>query len=560
MRFPLALLAAVLLPAQVFAAAAAGGAGAGGAQTGDKTKELPKPEIEKKQDTLKNSKRFDAFREAIGKKADDLKKKIDDSKTEGEFEAVGREFESKKTKEFMNNEPSAPKAAGATDASRDAFYKDGTAKVGRAPESLPKSFERDALALKSGSFDNMPGGRRALNGSATPLSDQVLGRSQPIRDLKSDAALRGGPLERQAASTAQPAVGKDSSRADVAKTQGELNAYRSKVGLRQLAQDGLYGPKTTQATKDIQEKFGLAQTGRYDAQTRETLARRLSPSATAMDALKPGSHGPEVRELQKDLSARGLNVSRDGIYGAKTRSALAEFQKSRGLEPTGFMDAKTRSALDAAPKGFIGKSVDQVGKKAGDLFGLGTGGKNDLVKETAISKGLPYDGSLVNGEKLPLSGEGYKSVGNLNSKYGTDRLVNGIKLMGTAAKNQGRPDLLVDNLSDSDGGQLGRHASHQNGKDVDIKVQGGVNNFSAKQNWQLVESAINNPQFKVQYIFTSVENKAAVLAVARQELGGTNSSTYIRAEKALNIAPTPTTISTSGSIERELKKPWDFTA
>ena len=30
---------------------------------------------------------------------------------------------------------------------------------------------------------------------------------------------------------------------------------------------------------------------------------------------------------------------------------------------------------------------------------------------------------------------------------------------------------------------------------------------------------------------------AAVLAVARQELGGTNSSTYIRAKNALNIEP-----------------------
>ena len=546
MKTLLALLAAALLPAQAFAAAAGGAAGgAGGAQTGDKTKELPRPEIEKKQDTLKNAKRFDAFREAIGKKADDLKKKIDDSKTEGEFEAVGREFEAEKTKEFRNHEPSAPKAAGETDASRDAFYKAGGEKMGRAPDSLPRNFERDALALKSGSFDNMPGGKRTLSGMATPLSDQVLGRSQPIRDLKTDAALRGGPLDQTTASAAQaPSVGKGSSMADVAKTQGELNAYRSRVGLRQLAQDGLYGPKTTQAVKDVQEKFGLAQTGRYDAQTRETLARRLSPDAAAMDALKPGSHGPEVRELQKDLAARGLNVSRDGIYGAKTRGALAEFQKSRGLEPTGFMDAKTRAALDAPPKGFVAKSVDQVGKKAGDLFGLGPGGKNDLVKETAISKGLPYNGSLSNASKLPTTGDGYtyKKDLNLNTKYGTARLVNGVKLMATEAKNQGRPTLVVGDLSNVNGGGFGPdgHGSHQNGKDVDVYVHDAAGKyFTSQQKWRLVESAINNPQpgFKVEYIFSSRENTAAVLEVARQELGGTNSSTYIRAKKALYYEP-----------------------
>jgi len=530
----IALLSATLLsPARAQDAPAAAGT-----QSADKQKELPKPEIEKKQDTIKKDKRFEAYQKAVGKKADDLKKKIDQCKTEACFEEAGRQLETQKRSDFRSAEPSAPKSAGETDASRDAFYQAGAEKMGRAPDAAPASLERDALALKNGSFDNAPAGaKRPLGGgSMTPLSDKVLDKSQPIRDLKSGAAAVGGkPLEQTAASASQPAaIGKDSSKADVSKTQGELNAYRSKVGLRKLAQDGLYGPKTTQAVKDVQEKFGLAKTGQYDAQTKDTLARRLSPSATDTDSLKPGSHGPEVRELQRDLTKHGLKTNMDGVYGAQTRKSLAEFQRRNGLEGTGFMDEKTRAALDAKPKGALAKLFDEaLGGKAEAAELNSTG----VVKETALSKGTPNNGSLKNASHLPDEGPGFDAYRSDKARYGTSKLVNGVKLMGEDALKDGRPPLQVGDMSLKSGGDIGGHASHENGKDVDLKVYGGANAFNAKQNWQLVESAINNPQFKTQYIFTSAENRAALLSVARQELGGTNSSTYIRAKNALVVWP-----------------------
>lgn len=526
-------LAAVLLPACALAQTAAPPAGA---QAADKQKELPKPEIDKKQDALKNDKRFDAYQQAVGKKADDLKKKIDQCKTEACFEEAGRTLELQKQSDFRSAEPSAPKAAGETDASRDAFYQAGAEKMGRAPDAVPASLEKEALALKSGSFDQAHGaGRAPLDKSLTPLSDQVLGKDHPIRDLKAGAAAADGrPIEQQAAPAAQPSVGKDSTRADVSKAQGELNAYRRKIGLGQLKQDGLYGPKTTQAVKDVQEKFGLEKTGVYDSQTKDALARRLSPDAAARDALAPGSHGPEVRELQRDLTKHGIKTNMDGVYGAQTRKALAAFQRQNGLEGTGIMDPKTRAALDAEPKGKLAKFMDEAlgGKaQAAELEPAG------LVKETAISRGTPNNGSLKNASHLPSEGPGFTAYRSESARYGTNKLVNGVKLMGEDALKDGRPPLQVGDMSLKSGGEIGGHASHENGKDVDIKVYGGADGFNAKQNWQLVESAINNPQFKTQYIFTSSENRAALLSVARQELGGTNSSTYIRAKNALVVWP-----------------------
>ncbi|MBI5244627.1 MAG: peptidoglycan-binding protein [Elusimicrobia bacterium] len=184
----------------------------------------------------------------------------------------------------------------------------------------------------------------------------------------------------------------------MAKAQGELNAYRRKVGLRELRQDGLYGPKTTQAVKDFQEKYGLEQTGKYDAQTKEALARRLSPQAAAKEALGPGAHGPEVRELQADIAKHGVKVGQDVVYGRQTRKALAEFQRRNGLEPTGLMDAKTRAALDAPPKSSFTQALDKL--KGYSRFDTGPEGEPRVIHDTSLAKGTPSNGRLVNGIKI----------------------------------------------------------------------------------------------------------------------------------------------------------------
>jgi len=81
----------------------------------------------------------------------------------------------------------------------------------------------------------------------------------------------------------------------------------------------------------------------------------LAPFVDAQEPptpLKAGDNGPAVEVLQRTLNARvepppALDI--DGDYGDGTKAAVARFQRSKGLEPTGVADAKTREALGPPP-------------------------------------------------------------------------------------------------------------------------------------------------------------------------------------------------------------------
>ena len=65
--------------------------------------------------------------------------------------------------------------------------------------------------------------------------------------------------------------------------------------------------------------------------------------------LQSGSSGTLVRELQEGLNELGFNCGEvDGKFGSKTKAALIEFQKSKGLNGTGICDNNTWVALNAA--------------------------------------------------------------------------------------------------------------------------------------------------------------------------------------------------------------------
>ena len=61
---------------------------------------------------------------------------------------------------------------------------------------------------------------------------------------------------------------------------------------------------------------------------------------TASAALKKGSKGPQVKEIQKAL---GLKV--DGQFGPGTEKAVKDFQKSKSINPNGIVDANTLKAI-----------------------------------------------------------------------------------------------------------------------------------------------------------------------------------------------------------------------
>jgi hypothetical protein len=62
-------------------------------------------------------------------------------------------------------------------------------------------------------------------------------------------------------------------------------------------------------------------------------------------ALKLGSSGPAVKDLQQALKRAGFFVYLDGHYGPATQKAVMEFQRKSGLEPTGRVGSETREKL-----------------------------------------------------------------------------------------------------------------------------------------------------------------------------------------------------------------------
>ena len=64
--------------------------------------------------------------------------------------------------------------------------------------------------------------------------------------------------------------------------------------------------------------------------------------AKPMKAVKPN---PKVRMLQDALNKNGAKLKVDGIWGKKTRMALKDFQKAKGLKVTGKVDKATKAAL-----------------------------------------------------------------------------------------------------------------------------------------------------------------------------------------------------------------------
>lgn len=66
-----------------------------------------------------------------------------------------------------------------------------------------------------------------------------------------------------------------------------------------------------------------------------------------MVTLKYGSTGAEVKTLQTLLNAQGFKLTVDGIFGAKTTTAVKDFQTRKGLIADGVVGEKTWAALNA---------------------------------------------------------------------------------------------------------------------------------------------------------------------------------------------------------------------
>jgi peptidoglycan hydrolase-like protein with peptidoglycan-binding domain len=68
-------------------------------------------------------------------------------------------------------------------------------------------------------------------------------------------------------------------------------------------------------------------------------------SAVRSGALRIGSKGAGVRDVQALLKLAGYNVEVDGDFGTTTKAAIMQFQRSKGLTADGIVGPKTQQAL-----------------------------------------------------------------------------------------------------------------------------------------------------------------------------------------------------------------------
>ena len=124
--------------------------------------------------------------------------------------------------------------------------------------------------------------------------------------------------------------------------------------------DGRMGKETRDAIKAFQESIGLRSTGYIDKstltqledsrRTKEILESKKDYALKSKDLRQKDSQKaefkPTTKDIQTALKNAGFNPgSFDGKMGPRTRQAIKDFQKSKGLVPDGAVGPKTWISL-----------------------------------------------------------------------------------------------------------------------------------------------------------------------------------------------------------------------
>ena len=118
----------------------------------------------------------------------------------------------------------------------------------------------------------------------------------------------------------------------------------------------------------------------------------------AYSTVKYGSSGSDVYELQRKLNKKGYNLSVDGKFGAKTQSAVRDYQKKNGLAVDGIVGKNTWSSLNKTPTNANSKNNSTANNKSNK------GNSSSGSSQVALSKPVYKKSNQVKNteEKLKL--------------------------------------------------------------------------------------------------------------------------------------------------------------
>lgn len=153
-------------------------------------------------------------------------------------------------------------------------------------------------------------------------------------------------------------------------------------------------------------------------------APRYEDARVGKSVLAPNTQGPAVKKLQDDLAMAGYDVSASGVYDAKTKAAVTDFQRSHGLtpgpqSPAGWADARTltaveqdlsarRAAVSKFPKGSEDRAT-VLGLVKSPGFNALSNRERDALLKTVGGTDHPSTEARANAKRL-LMDNGYKEA------------------------------------------------------------------------------------------------------------------------------------------------------
>ncbi|MEG4494826.1 peptidoglycan-binding protein [Microcoleus sp. D3_18_C4] len=201
---------------------------------------------------------------------------------------------------------------------------------------VQEQYRRDFTAPADPGASASPDGKSEADMFNKPF---YAGEQAPVRKEKTISAGADGP--------------------EVAAIQQRLQVHSFKVGTI----DGSYGSRTTSAVRAFQQSKGLNSDGIVDKETWTALAADPAPAPETVQnnapilsnaavagnppaLLNKGAVGSKVKTLQVRLEMQGYDPGPiDGIFGARTATAVKNFQKFKGLTVDGMVDETTWKAL-----------------------------------------------------------------------------------------------------------------------------------------------------------------------------------------------------------------------